>query len=280
VWINCDGDVAMNIDEKGFVKGATPEHWKHLDDYFAKARKHKVYIMATMLSFDHFKDERKNHKLWHKWINDDEALDSYINSYLIPFVKRYRDNPYLWSIDLTNEPDWITNIDGKGSIDFRRFTRFYAKAAKAIHENSDILVTVGIGVVKHNSDADGMVANFVSDTRMRAEVDDAKARLDFWSPHYYPWQEEWFGIPFYVTPEQYKLPDDRPSVVGESPAKASTGHTLDQDYQSAFEKGWQGVLPWTSNGVDANGGFADVIKGTAPFAKAHPKLVFPLVTGK
>ena len=34
-------------------------------------------------------------------------------------------------------------------------------------------------------------------------------------------------------------------------------------------------MPWTSNGVDSNGGFNELISATVPFANNHPNLVFP-----
>jgi hypothetical protein len=64
-------------------------------------------------------------------------------------------------------------------------------------------------------------------------------------------------------------------MIGETPGNGSTGSTLTQDYENAYLNGWQGVMPWTSNGVDGNGGFAQLQPATNTFRNNHPSLVFP-----
>jgi hypothetical protein len=43
----------------------------------------------------------------------------------------------------------------------------------------------------------------------------------------------------------------------------------------AYNKGWKGVMPWTSNGVDANGTLKDFESGLQAFKTAHPELIDP-----
>jgi hypothetical protein len=50
-------------------------------------------------------------------------------------------------------------------------------------------------------------------------------------------------------------------------------------YEKAWQKGWRGVMPWTSNGVDANGSIADFGSATQTFADNHADLVYPPQTG-
>ncbi|MCS7231309.1 MAG: hypothetical protein RMJ67_04140, partial [Elusimicrobiota bacterium] len=275
VWITCSGEVGINIDQNGYVSGATSKHWQDLDSFFQIAYEEGIYIKATLISFDHFKNTYSTYQRWRNWINSDTNIDSYINNYLIPFINRYKNNPALWCIDLTNEPDWATNTEG-GAITWDRFQVFWAKAAKAIHENSDILVTVGMGVIKYLSDTcPGTQGNKVSDSALRAKLNDPDVYLDFWSVHYYSWMDPYWPIPMYVTPQGYYLDTSKPAVIGECPAKGSTGHTIVQDYQNAFLNGWQGVMPWTSNGVDANGSISDMGAGTLYMRNNYYSLVFP-----
>ena len=56
VWISCNG-LHIKIDSTGKVKGPTDKFWTDLDSFFAIAEKNKIYIMATLISFDNFKDE-------------------------------------------------------------------------------------------------------------------------------------------------------------------------------------------------------------------------------
>ncbi|HEX6271767.1 MAG TPA: hypothetical protein VFZ53_01945, partial [Polyangiaceae bacterium] len=126
VWITCSGEVGIDMAADGSVLGATPEHWEHLDDFFAIAEEREIYVMATLISFDHF--ESGSQARWKAWIASDAAIDSYVENYLVPFLERYGENPYLWSIDLANEPDWAYEREG---ISWERLRAYFARAARA-----------------------------------------------------------------------------------------------------------------------------------------------------
>jgi hypothetical protein len=280
VWITCSGEVGIDIDSSGHVSGASAAHWSNLDDFFATAQSNGMHIMATLISFDHFEHKYTTYQRWRNWINSDSNIDSYIDNYLIPFLARYGGFTALWSIDLVNEPDWATTDEANGSdgtIAWSRFQKYWAKASKAIHENSNVLVTVGIGVVKYNSDVKGK--NVASDSALKAQLDDAHVYLDFYSPHYYNWMDQSYKIPFYMTPEEFGMDGNKPCIIGECPVKGSgqnpTAQTLTDDFESAFNNGWQGVQPWTSNGVDSLGGSVYLTPATNAFYGIHAQLVFP-----
>jgi hypothetical protein len=265
VWITCSGEVGIDIDAAGYVSGATDQHWADLDSFFDIAQNRGVYIMATLISFDHFSEHYPTYQRWRNWINSDANIDAYIDNYLVPFLERYGGNTALWSIDLINEPDWATDTEG-GTIAWSRFQQYFAKAAKAIHERSDVLVTVGIAVIKYNSDdTPGSMGNQVSDAALRAQVDDPAVYLDFWSPHWYAWMNPYWSQPMYGTPAAFDLDDSKPAVIGETPANGTEGHTLFEDLEAAYLNGWSGLLPWTSNEVDSNGGWEEVSAAASAF---------------
>ena len=54
IWITCSGTVGINISADGTVAGATAAFWSNVDDMFRLAQKNKIYIKATLISFDHF----------------------------------------------------------------------------------------------------------------------------------------------------------------------------------------------------------------------------------
>jgi hypothetical protein len=278
VWIVCSGDVGININSDGVVSGATARHWEHLDALFEIARNRNVYVMPTLMSFDSFKSERTNHQRWRRWINSNSNIDSYVNNYLIPFVNRYKNNPYLFAIDLINEPDWSVE---NGFTNWGQFQQYFARASKAIHDNSSILVTVGFGVIKYNSSTvAGAVDNMASDRNLQAKVNSPNARLDFWSPHYYNWMDPYWPIPFYTSPANYGLDASKPSMIGETPALGSGGNgtasnSLTNDYERAYQNGWQGVMAWTSNGVDVCGNMTHLGPATRAFRDKYRSLVFP-----
>jgi len=89
------------------------------------------------------------------------------------------------------------------------------------------------------------------------------------------------------TPADYGI-NDRPCVIGESPAKGvfNDGATPtlvvlpSEMFLATWSKGWKGLMPWTSNGVDSNGNLSEFAAGLLKFQKAHPELVDPTnITG-
>jgi hypothetical protein len=241
-------------------------------------------------------------------IQSTAAINSYVQHYTIPFVNRYKDNPYLWSIDIMNEPDWVHEESECGNMRWDDIARFLALNAAAIQENApEILVTVGMASSKYNSPhtSDG---NVVSDANLRRLAgNNANARLDFWSPHYYDWVGQWFGHPFTRRPSGtlesggWGLDPSKPAIIAETGASGTQGrsttrgsngfptngitYTLTQDYVNAFNNGWQGVMGWTSNGVDdygtrdgarGQGTVREVLAATREIQRLHPLLVRPL----
>jgi hypothetical protein len=294
VWINCtnnfgrgnqhDQVAVMDIDENGIIHGVSDKHWQHLDDFFGIAERHGIYIMTTLTSFDHFQYNEWHNTdpaRWRRMLQSEEGIKSFVEHYTIPFVERYRDNPFLWSIDLMNEPDWVHENEGAGRLPWNDISRFFAFNAAAIRQNSDILVTVGMAFSKYHSDYGGYEGNKVSDAFLQSLYDNPYAALDFWSPHYYDWVGQWFGHPFTSSPfgrrneGGWGLCASRPALIGETTGHGTEGFTLTEDYMNAFANGWQGVMAWTSNGVDDHGNFDDIVVATAYFYSRHPYFVRP-----
>ncbi len=269
VWITCSGEVGIDITADGEVRGATPAHWEHLDSFFAIAEARQIYVMATLMSFDHF--ESRAGERWQAWLASDAHIDSYVDNYLIPFLDRYGENPYLWSVDLINEPDWVHEREGIG---WDRLRAYFARAARAVHEHSEVLVTVGMASPKYSAPCAGCEPA-VSDAQLRETLDEPGVYLDFYSPHYYDWVGDVWGNTLHLRPDSTNFPPGKAMLIGEHPARGTTGHSLLEDLEAARENGWQGTMPWTSNGVDRNGGFSDVSAAASAFRDAHPTLVFP-----
>ncbi|MBA4410451.1 MAG: cellulase (glycosyl hydrolase family 5) [Odoribacter sp.] len=284
IWITCSGTVGVNISADGTVTGATSTFWAHLDDMFQLARKNKIYIKATLISFDHFKSSNSKYQSWRNMILSNDKVASFVTNYAVPFVNRYKDNPYLWAVDICNEIEWVNQEADKGNIPWSRLQYFVASVASGIHDNSQVLVTLGSAAVKWNSTK--YEGNFWSDANLKAQFNKENAKLDFYSPHFYGWTVKWFGnFALDKTPADYGL-NDRPCVIGENPAKGvfndGASPTLvvpaSEMFLGAYNKGWKGLMPWTSNGVDSNGNLKDFANGLLNFQKAHPELVDPTFT--
>ncbi len=277
IWFSCDGKGAVLTDSTG-VTGVSETFFRDCDSLFDIARRNGIYVIATMMSFDHCKNTNANHLNWRHVINDPESSETFIDQYLTPFIERYGSNPYLLAIDLCNEPEWISENPEDGQLEVGHLQRFFGMCAAAVHAHSRLPVTIGSACIKWNSDKPGYVGNYWKDEALQAAFDDPGARLDFYCIHYYGWVHKWYSSPFETSPAGYGI-DDKPVIIEESPARdeglKEAGVTLTEAFEKAFEKGYQGNLPWTSNGVDRNGGIATLGPATLAFKNKHPELVCP-----
>src|SRR5512133_20447 len=99
IWFSCNGDGAVKTDASG-VTGLSSTFFQDCDALFAIAESCGIYIDATMISFDHFKQPNANHMNWRNIVTSAAASQTFIDHYLLPFVNRYKSNPYLFAIDL------------------------------------------------------------------------------------------------------------------------------------------------------------------------------------
>jgi len=278
IWFSCDGSGAVKSDSTG-VTGLSSTFFDDCDTIFAIAARNGVYIDATMMSFDHCKDSHANFMNWRNIITNKNASQTFIDNYLLPFVNRYKSHPYLFAIDLCNEPEWISENEEDGRLPVISLQRFFAMCAAAIHSSSDVPVTIGSACIKWNSDNEGYEGNYWKNSVLQAAFNDPQAFLDFYCIHYYGWVHKYFKSPFEMSPADYGI-NDRPVIIEESPARdeglKDIPITLTESYESAFRLGYQGVMPWTSNGVDRNGNISTVGPATLSFKNNHPELVYPM----
>ena len=134
-------------------------------------------------------------------------------------------------------------------IGWENISNYFARACAGIHENSDVLVTVGLGMIKYNSDK--YEGNYV-------------------------WQNPWFSFPFDKSPMDFGLDKTKPSLIGEVASLDESGSTIMERYEGAYNNGWNGVMAWTSNGVDSCGGYKDVEPAIKRMLELIPDLIHPL----
>jgi len=222
------------------------------------AESHEIYVMIALISFDHTKPGNPNASKWIDMYNSEDNRQSFVDNYAEPFVKRYRDNPYFFAIDVGNELEWVWENHGVAS---GNVIDLITRVVNTVKENGDVLVCQGWGAgIKYNTSIRGS-GNYLADVN-----------VDFYNIHYYDWQNQWFGNPFDSSPSYYNI-DSKPCIIGEAPAKGSAGYTAQECYQKAFEQGWQGLMVWTSNGVDGNGDKWDSKPGTDWIYNNYPDLV-------
>jgi Cellulase (glycosyl hydrolase family 5) len=278
VWISCDGNGAVKTNSSG-VTGISSTFFRDCDTLFAIAKRNGIYIDATMMSFDHCKSPNPNFQNWRTILTNEAAAQTFIDNYLLPFINRYKTNPYLFAIDFCNEPEWISENKEDGKLPVSNLQHFFAMCAVAVHNVCSIPVTVGSACIKWNSDNPGCVGNYWKNSALQSGFNDPKAFLDFYCIHYYSWVHPWFSSPFEKSPDDYGI-NDRPVLIEESPAKDAglkdIPITLAQAYENALAKGYQGNLPWTSNGVDGNGNITTLGPATLYFKNNHTGLVYPI----
>jgi hypothetical protein len=286
VWITCDGGGGIRINLDGTVTGVTDALFIDLDRFFALAKKYQIYIFATLLSFDHFQQGKPNFEAFRNCVQDSERTKSLVDHYVVPFVKRYKDNSYLFAIDACNEIEWVHEESRQGSIGWEHLQYLVARMAAAVHENGSILFTVGSAAVKWNGESARYPGegNKWSDSALQAQYNNPKAFLDFYSPHWYGWVARWFGNPCEVSPSDYGI-GDRPCLIGECPSKGmfiQNEQGMDklvfnptEMLKKTYQTGWRGIFPWTSNGVDPVGSLADFGAGARAFRDNHADLVHP-----
>lgn len=276
IWVNCNGTTTVRLKSTGGIKNINENHWTDLDKLFDIAEKYEVYIMPTLLSFDHCKDER-----WQLLVESKENCDQFAEMYAAEFAKRYGDEEYLFGIDIMNEPDWVHENDECGKLEWDNISYLFAKCAQAIHENSSALVTVGMGIVKYNSD--NYEGNFISDEYLKSLSGSDKSYVDFYSPHWYSWQIDWYGYPFTVTPEAFGMDGTKPCVIGETSNDYLAKLTSGEIYEKAYENGWNGVMFWMEYRNDGTSGCDSVWyrydltqQATKAMFEKIPEKIYPL----
>jgi hypothetical protein len=277
IWVNCDSEKIVKLDDSGNVLEVVPGHWDNLDKLFCFAEKSGIYIMATLLSFDHFKKQHLSFDKWRKMITSTSGVDSFIEKYVLEFIRRYKDNEYI-CIDLMNEPDWVFENEESGQIPWENLSYFFGRSSAAIHANSQIAVTVGIGMVKYNSEK--YAGNKVSDEYLQKLTGDKNAYMDFYSPHYYCWMKSKQGYPFTQTPCEFGLDGSKPCIIAETANfdLEESGQTCKEKYLSAFENGYGGVMAWVTTYKAADeiwNGYSHIKKATDAIAEKNFDLIFP-----
>lgn len=290
VWIHCDGNSSPSLAADGTVSGATDQFWADMDNLVKIATAKKVYIIPTLWSFGMAVNQSAtvNYSKYRDIINDVTKTQSYINNFLIPYVKRYANEPYVMGYDICNEPEHLWRDANCGPLNHDNVIRFVAYCAAAIHQNSTKPVTVGSMWIIYDSNRYSGWATYggnnYSNTTLQAQYNNSNAYLDFYSPHWYQWQTS--DSPFAKTVSTWLDDASKPVLIEETyggDISASTqgnaanyNITMANFYLQSHTNGYAGVCgwknPWENDGY---GTFAGIASGTNAFYAAFPSLVYP-----
>ena len=260
VCITCNSDnTGVIIDSTGEISGVTQDFWEDVDSLMQIAESKKIYLMIALTSFDHVIYKQNKNFYYDSWINmykSELNRLSFINNFVIPFVNRYKDNPYFFALEPANEIEWVFE---NSEVTQAQVQDLVALTANAVHANSSILVFQGTGAGPKYLSDNFWATDLFGDAALSSFR--TGAHLDFYNVHHYEWMTQYWGTPYDKTPADYYI-NTKPSIVGEFPAIGSDGYTTLQCFQNIYSNGWKGAMAWTSNGVDSNGDIDDMKTAT------------------
>lgn len=289
VWIHGAGNYSPSTNGDGTVTGATAQFWADMDQLVAIAAEKKIYIMPTFWSFDMVKDQGSSkYNEFRQIINDVNKTQYYADNFLKPFVQRYNSEPYVMGYDICNEPEHMWRDANCGNLNKNNVIRFVARCAAVINQYTSKPVTLGSMWIIFNSNRytgwDTYAGNNYSDASLQAQYNNANAKLDFYSPHWYQWQSS--GGSFNTTIGNWLDDGSKPALIGETYGgnvdSGTQGNccgyniTMANYYKQSYWNGYAGVLgwknPWENDGY---GSFNGVASGTNDFYYNYPDLVYP-----
>jgi len=238
-FVFTDGRGGVKWNASGEIAGIADRFFDDMDAALEISASTSVRLCLVLVDF--------------AWIDDPVrrvALESsaFLDRMLDPFLDRYGANRSIHSLDVINEPDWVTRElatnPERGVWPIESLRAFVGGAAARIHARSSALVTVGGGQV-----------------RFAREWDDAAYGLDFVQVHSYPdvrYQDRDVSL-FGMTAADFGL--SKPLLIGECPpdprahpeGHLSPAYTLDDYLNLARDGGYLGAWPWSFKGVDAFG---------------------------
>ena len=238
-FVFTDGRGGVKWNASGEIAGIADRFFDDMDAALEISASTNVRLCLVLVDF--------------AWIDDPVrrvAIESsaFLDRVLEPFLDRYGANRSIHSLDVINEPDWVTRElatnPERGVWPIENLRAFVGGAAARIHARSSALVTVGGGQV-----------------RFAREWDDAAYGLDFVQVHSYPdvrYQDRDVSL-FGMTAADFGL--SKPLLIGECPSDPrahpeghlSPAYTLDDYLNLARDGGYLGAWPWSFKGVDAFG---------------------------
>lgn len=100
VWVfeSCEG---LQKDAAERVTGIEPTFWQNFDDFvFTRLPKYDVKVTFMLLGAHHTHECSSPSP-----VSDPTARRAFFDQAMLPFVARYGVSPWVWSIDLANEPE-------------------------------------------------------------------------------------------------------------------------------------------------------------------------------
>ncbi len=286
-WIHVDGRSTPTF-EHDTVVGISELALTNLGKALDIAAEEGIVISLCLWSFDMMHLERsqavrdRNRIL----LENERALDAYIEKALIPMVSRFAGHTAILCWEIFNEPEGMTPLANWAiteNVDMIYIQRFINRTAGAIHR-ADSEAKVSNGSWNALACVDSLPLrwkNYYSDAELIAAGGDVDGTLDFYMLHYY---QQHYGnrySPFHNPIEYWKL--DKPLLIGEYAAHGvinngkgfAPTYELDatESLMYLFNNGYAGGWGWTYTNHDGNGGLPDMLPVLDSLKTTYPLLI-------
>src|SRR5262245_36855271 len=272
-FVFCDGRGGVNWDGNGEVTGLSPGFFEDMDAALELSQSAGIRLCLVLFDYSWMlRSEQRDESGQLLFATRPDLLltesgcQTIFRTLIDPLLDRYGSGggrqalgEAIHSIDVMNEPDWVTrglapdrSRDGVGGrrrleqpFSLGSLRSFVGAVSERVHEKSRALVTVGGGRV-----------------RFASEWDNPSYGLDFIQIHSYPDVRHPRRDVTLMNRRCASLGVSKPVLIGECPAHADRQHppdhvpppfTLEEYLDLAREGGYLGAWPWSFKGVDAFG---------------------------
>ena len=257
-WFHTNGTVTPGYDGSGRALPISQATITGIKSILAAANTAGVSINLSLWSFDMLQGGenistalRTNNQ---NLLTVDASRQAYIDNVLTPLVTALKGTPGLYSYEIFNEPEGMTNqngwtgAQGGTQVDEMFIQKTVNWFASAIHTaDPAALVTNGAWTFKACSSGVPGMTNYYSDAALRAVGGKADGILDFYEVHYYELNGVQFS-PFRNPATHWGL--DKKLVIGEFFARPNDGVATADLYTHLYTDGYQGAWAWQYNDGD------------------------------
>ena len=250
-WFHTNGTVTPGYDGSGKALALQQSHVDGIKAILAAANAAGVAINLSLWSFDMLQSGesitttlRTNNQ---NLLTVDANRQAYIDNYLTPLVTALRGTPGLYSYEIFNEPEGMSQFgwtagNGGSQVDESAIQKSVNWFAAAIHAaDPAVLVTNGSQVFQYAATASGD-KNYYSDAALRSAGGKNDGTLDFYEVHYY--SSNGASNSCFTHPASYWALDKK-LVIGEFSAQATDGVAQDELYTSLYSNGYNGAWAWS-----------------------------------
>jgi hypothetical protein len=251
-WLHTNGTRTPGYDGAGLALKISDANIADVRRVLDSAQAAGVMLNISLWSFDMLRSGPIDNN--RALLTQDKNRQAYVDNVLTPLVRATKGHPALYSWEIFNEAEGMTNQYGWTSnrIDEGYVQKCVNWFADAIHAaDPTVAVTTGVWNFMANSSV-GKYQNFYSDAALRSAGGRSTGTLDFYEVHYY---DNFMGSdvvsPFKHPASYWRL--DKPIVIGEFYAIDTNGIKAVDLFTTLYDNGYAGAWAWQYANNDGPG---------------------------